>query len=109
VPAAVIAVVFLVTGSGSSVEGSQQNIVSWLAVSAGVVLYSELFGVPVTLPLAITVAVLVRRAYRMPARRARVHVGLLVTVAVVAGTMTLLGIVGLLAPFGVHGFFDAGY
>jgi hypothetical protein len=109
VPAAVISVVFLVTGSGSTVAGSQQSLLSWLAVSAALACYAELFALPITLPIAIVIALLVRRAYRMPRRRARMHVGLLVTVAVVAGTTTVLGVLGLLAPLGIDGVFDLRY
>ena len=56
----------------------------------------EILGAPITVPTAIVAAFLVRRAARMPLRRAMVHVGLLVLTATVIGGYALLAYLGVL-------------
>ncbi len=57
-----------------------------------------------TLPVAVVVAILVRRAARMGRRQATIHVGALVVVAAVASSMTLVAMTG---AFGALGAIEA--
>jgi hypothetical protein len=98
---AVLSAVFLVTGSGSNVDGGTQALSSWFVVSLLAAVYGEVFGTPITVPTALVAGFLVRRAARMPIRRAAMHVGLLVVATIALGAVTLLAYAGLLAPLGV--------
>jgi hypothetical protein len=79
-----------------------------LAFGLLVLVVAEIGGVPITIPVALVVAFLVRRAAGMPADRAAIHVGALVVVALAVGVVTVAAMAGLLLPFGI-GAIDAGY
>ena len=79
-----------------------------LAFGLLVLVVAEIGGVPITIPVALVVAFLVRRAAGMPTDRAAIHVGALVVVALLVGAATVAAMAGLLLPFGI-GAIDAGY
>ena len=85
------------------------GVVAILAFGALVLAAAEVGGLPITVPVALVVAVLLRRAARMPAHRAAIHVGALVAVALLVGLVTVAAMSGLLLPFGIGGAIDAGY
>jgi hypothetical protein len=98
VAVAVLSAVFLVTGSGSNVEGGTQAVASWAFVSMLAAFYGEVIGAPITVPTALLAGFLVRRAAAMPIRRATVHVGLLLLASAAFGGYTLLVYLGAVDP-----------
>jgi hypothetical protein len=108
VPAAVIAIGFL-AGSVATAFGTGPDVLLggvYVAVIALVV--GELIGAPITLPVAFIVALLIRRAFGMPERRALAHVGALAVVTIAVGLVTIAAATGLLVPYGI-GRVDPGY
>lgn len=85
------------------------GVAAILAFGLLAIAVAEVCGLPITVPVALVVAVLLRRAARMPARRAAIHVGALVAVALMVGLVTVAAMSGLLVPFGISGAIDAGY
>jgi hypothetical protein len=90
VPAGLIGLA--VGGAGLGAIGSS----GWDALSGGLevvfiaILYGEVLGAPVAVPVSVVAGFLVRRAARMPADRARRHVAALVIVAVGLAATTLI-------------------
>ena len=94
---------------GSDLAEVVTGVAGILAFGLLVLAVAEVAGLPVTVPVALVVAVLLRRAARMPAHRAAIHVGALVIVAVAVGLVTVAAMDGLLLPLGISGAVDAGY
>ena len=94
---------------GSDLTEVVTGVAGILAFGLLVLAVAEVGGLPVTVPVALVVALLLRRAARMPAHRAAIHVGVLVIVAVAVGLVTLAAMGGLLSPLGIPGAVDAGY
>ena len=108
VPGALIALGVL-AGSIASAFGSGADAIVGGAYFAVIALaVAELGGAPITLPVAFVVALLVRRAFGMPERKALGHVGALAVVTVVIGLVTIAAASGLLVPYGI-GRVDPGY
>ena len=99
----VATVVIALVAIGGDVATSPADALGALLVGTFVVaIYAEGLGAPITVPTAIVAGLLVRRAARMPIRRAALHVGLLVLVACAAAGATLLAVVGGLASLGIE-------
>jgi hypothetical protein len=113
VPALLITVGVALTAAtnipGSDVTEVVTGVAGILAFGLLVLAVAEVGGLPITVPVALVVALLVRRAARMPAHRAAIHVGALVIVALAVGLVTLAAMGGLLLPLGIPGVVDPGY
>ncbi len=102
-----IALIVAAIGIGSVFTSGLDGLIA-VPLALVVIGYAEVVGVPITLPIAVVVALLVRRAGGMSSDRAMAHLGLLVLVAVVVAAITLTANAGLPLPFGT-GPVDPGY
>jgi hypothetical protein len=71
-----------------------EAIVGAVGVTLFVAAFALLLGMPVTIPTALVVAWLVRRAAGMDRRRARLHVGALTAAAAIGAAITLVAAQG---------------
>ena len=91
VPGGLIAAAFLqIAASGGTVTGVPGPAVGGLEIAIIALIYAELVGAPVAVPVSVVSGFLIRRAARMPADRARHHVAALVIVAVALAGVTLI-------------------
>ena len=79
-------------GVAAIVTASFDGLVGAFVLGFLVVAVAMVVGTPITLPTALVVAWLLRRAARMDQRRARLHVGVLVAAAVSAAVITLYAV-----------------
>jgi hypothetical protein len=102
VPGVLIALGFLAGSAGTAASSGLDVALGGVFLALVALVFAELGGAPITLPLAFVVALLIRRAALMPARRAAIHVGALVVISGVLAFTTLVAMAGLLAPIGIE-------
>ncbi len=104
VPGVLIGLAFL-AGSVSAAFGfgmEPNALLGGVYLAIVTLVVAEVGGVPITLPVAFVVALLMRRAASMPSDRAMVHVGLLVVVTIGISAITLMAYAGLPLPLGIE-------